>query len=169
MAIPKKAKIIILIMLVLSLGVYLFVKLELHTGYIRRNPKKTIAHLERIFEIDFPDDIQDVKAAKAFLEWDNWRTYIIKFKVDPNTLDSFINIERLSRYDPNEDERSEDIFPPTKWYSEPIQKGRMGTIDLDSRRGGGYDAYVYIDTSDEKSFVVYTGVSYGGHEDKLAR
>jgi hypothetical protein len=174
MLIPKWAKrtiwiggFVSLMVLIVVLGAYWIVK---SGGYIRRNPKKVIARMERIFEIDFPDDIKDLRASTSWMEWDNWTTYIIKFRVEPKALDAFIKIEHLSNYEPNDDERAEDILPPPKWYSEPIQKGRMGTLTLDCPRDNAtYEAEIYVDTSDEKNFVVYIQGSYHRNLNKLAR
>jgi hypothetical protein len=167
MTIPKAAKkaiaiggLAILVVILVVIAVYWPGESD-SGGYVERNPKKIIAHLEKILEVDFPEDIKETKAATTWIGWDPPGSYIIKFRVDPNVLESLIKIERLRRYKPSEDERGEDILPPPKWYIEPIQEGKMGTLTLHSPRGKfECDAEIYIDTSEEKSFVVYIRGGY---------
>lgn len=175
MAIPKRAKIaiwiggfVVLLALLAFLGAYWIYQ---SGGYIRRNPKKVIARIEKIFEIDFPDEIKDVRTATTWMEWDNWTTYIIKFRVEPKSLNTLIKIEHLSPYDPNDDERMKSLdLPMPKWYAQPIQQGNVGTLTLRSPRGHvSHEACVYVDTSDDKTFVVYIHGSYHSGLNKLAR
>lgn len=163
MAIPKWLKITIWIVgfvclttLLAFLGAYWIYQ---SGGYIRRNPKKIIAHWERVFETDFPDDIQDVKTATAFLGWDNGHTsYIMKFIIDPNSLKNFVKLEKLKPYNHDSDERDTDILPRPKWYTQPIQRGKIGEVSLSAPKyHASYSANILIDTSNENSFVVYMG------------
>ena len=162
MKIPKWAKITIIIGGVLVILIMIAVGLDIHTGCIRRNPKKVIAHWERVFETDFPDDIQNVKAATAWLGWDNGHTaYIIKFRIEPNSLNSFVTLRNLKTYNRENDERNREIIPFPKWFTRPIQKGKMGKVSLSApKHHASYSFYIHIDTSDEKSFIVYMGGVY---------
>lgn len=157
MKIPKWTKITIIIGGVLVILIMIAVGLDLHTGCIRRNPKKVIAHWERVFENDFPDDIQNVKAATTWLGWDNGHTgYIIKFRIEPNSLNSFVKFRNLKQYIREDDERHREIIPLPKWFTRPIKKGKMGKVSLSApKHHASYSFDIYIDTSDEKIFVVY--------------
>lgn len=152
-------RIICLTILLACLGTYCCYKLDLHTGFIRRDPKKIIARLEGAFVVDLPEKFKDARAATAWLGWDNGYTgYIIKFRIEPNALQSFVKLENLNPYDRDADERDKNIIPMPKWYTQPIQRGKMGTIELSSPKYKvDCSADIYIDTSDEKNFIVYMG------------
>jgi hypothetical protein len=101
--------------------------------------------------------MKEVQIATSWLGWDAWwTTYLVKFRIDPNSLESFVKLRNLKPYDRDSDERGTDILPHPKWFTKPIRKGKMGEIDVDfieAKEDGGI--YIYVDTSDENSFIVY--------------
>ena len=133
--------------------------------YIERAPERILTHLEKTFVIDFPKCIREVKAAKTLGSWDGAVGFMIKFAADPNTVDRFLNSFQeevnLSQYRVDDDIR--DILKPApKWFSESITQGKRSGFGLVSRDYGkaGSDLYVYIDTTNQESFVVYI---HGGY------
>jgi len=175
MAIPKWAKItigiggyLVLAVLLVVLGAYWIVELG---GYIERNPKKMIAHLERTFVIDFPEEIKEVKAAKTPVSWDGAVGFMVKFTADPNAVDRFLksfrqNIE-LHRFNPELDTRGTAVIPEPGWFAEPIRYGKEASPILVSRDYGKASSHlsVYIDTTNQESFVVYIHGGYGSELD----
>lgn len=147
-----------LITLLVGLGLWLCFKFDLHTGYIRRNPTKRIAYLERVCDINFPERIKEVRTATAWLDgWDPGYTgYLIKFRIEPNSLESLVKMENLRAYEPDADERIGGFPTLPKWFTKPIRKGKMGDIDVSftEDKVDGY-IHIYVDTLDEESFIVY--------------
>ncbi len=164
MAIPKAAKkaiaiggLAILVVLLAVIAAYWLGESD-SGGYIERNPHKIIAQLEKILEVDFPENIKNVKAAKVWIKRENWVGYIIKFTAEPNMVDGFLKFEDLKPYDRERDYR--DYGRPTpEWFTKPIQQGKTGNLILDSAGGRiQYGVTIYIDTSDARNFVVYVKV-----------
>jgi hypothetical protein len=146
-----------LIALFVGLGLWLCYRFDLHTGYVRRNPKKRIAYLEKVCDIDFPEGIKEVKIATAWLtSWDpSYTGYLIQFRIEPNLLESLVKLENLQPYSRENDDRSTQI-PGPKWFTKPIRKGKMGKMNvrfIEDKVGAHID--IYVDTSDKESCIVY--------------
>jgi len=129
--------------------------------YVDCDPEQLLADLERVSHVNFPDDIQKVKAAKSVpVEGDI--LFIVKFTCKPNALNTFLKsfpdeplkIE-LEAYKPDYDLRKASFWPPPRWFTEVIGYGKEGALFLDNRR-----AEIYIDTTNEKPLVVYIRGSY---------
>jgi hypothetical protein len=153
------------IVLLVSLGVVLcsfgFVYLAFqirayHYRYVECVPEQLLADLERIYDVNFPDNINKVRAAKT-MPIDGEILFIIKFTCHQNVLNSFLesfptdhlNIE-LEPYEPSSDLREKGFWTPPRWFTEVIEQGKKGMLLLDHRR-----ATIYIDTTSKKNFVVY--------------
>ena len=146
-----------LITLIVGLVLWLCFKFDLHTGYIRRNPTKRIAYLERVCDINFPECIKEVQIATSWLGWDAWyTTYLIKFRIEPNSLESLVKTESLRTYEPDSDERFRGLPHLPKWFIKPIRVGKMGDIHVSfTKEAASAKVNIYVDTSKEKSFIVY--------------
>jgi hypothetical protein len=136
--------------------------------YFECNPERMVSHLEKTFVIDFPDGITEIRTAKSF-GWDDSIGFMVKFVAEPNSVDRFLNSFQeevnLSQYRVEDDIRNARTYVP-KWFSEPIIQGKETRPSFRSRDYGKASSHlsVYIDTTNEKSFVVYI---HGGYEGKL--
>ena len=54
------------------------------SSYYEYNPDKMVLYLEKRYNIDFPDDIREIKAAKSGMMWDGWSGFILKFTAQPS-------------------------------------------------------------------------------------
>jgi len=169
MAIPKWVKttffvivLVILAPLILRAVYFPLIKLGIyHYRYIERDPEQMINRLERIFDIDFPEDIKKVKVARTRVHWDGVVGFIVKFTAEPNVVDGFLKIKYSEPYTRERDNR-DSCMPKPKWFTEPIKQGKTGDIYLASRQDKTlFRGEVYIDTEDKKQFVVYI---HGGYE-----
>ena len=135
--------------------------------YYQRRPDKMITRLERIFEIDFPEEIKDVRAARTGAQWDGTVGFLLKFTADPNVVEGFLKIRHPAPYDHESDLRERGFFLVPDWFTEPIQEGIMGYLNLLPRkpefaeRISGVSAIVYVDTADKTAYVVYI---YSGYD-----
>jgi len=135
--------------------------------YFECNPERMVNHLEKTFIIDFPEGITEVRTAKSF-GWDNSIGFKIRFIAEPNTVDRFLKSFQeevdLYPYSPDQDLRG-SVYDP-RWFMVPIKQGKMTSPSFRSREYGkaGSDLSVYIDTTNEKSFVVYI---IGGYDGKM--
>lgn len=133
--------------------------------YIERAPERFLAHLEKTFVIDFPEGIREVKVAKTSGSWDGAVGFMIKFNADPNTVDRFLKSfqEDVELYPYTIEDDIRDILKPApKWFSDSITQGKRAGFGLVSREYGkaGSVLYVYIDTTNQESLVVYI---HGGY------
>lgn len=131
---------------------------DYHYRYVECGPQEMLVDLGRVFHVDFPQDIKHVKAAKSVPDEHGDVLFIVKFIAEPNAVDRFLKsfpekplkIE-LEPYEPEFDRRrSPGYWPPPKWFTKPIRQGKKGAYIL---ADGKKD--IYIDTTDEKGFVVY--------------
>ena len=133
--------------------------------YIECAPERIMTYLEKTFVIDFPECIREVKAAKTLGSWDGAVGFMIKFVADPNTVDRFLKSfqEDVELYPYTRENDIRDILKPMhSWSMVPIKQGKSAIPGLFSRDYGkaGSDLYVYIDTTNQESFVVYV---HGGY------
>jgi len=158
----------ILVMAGVALMFFLGLPFYLTGVYFECNPERMVSHLEKTFVIDFPKGIAEVRTAKSF-GWDDSIGFMVKFVAEPNSVDRFLKSFQeevnLSKYLVEDDIRDASTYVP-KWFSEPIKQGKEARPSFRSRVYGkaGSDLSVYIDTTNEKSFVVYI---LGGYEGKL--
>lgn len=152
----------ILILAGLVLGVSFFIRSEsrLEDQYTECDAKEMVARLERIFQINFPEEIKEAKAAKTpGSSWDRWNKFILKFAAEPDAVDRFLESfpEKIhfKPYEYRKDMRGELGMPPIPpWFREPIQQGKCNLEGQRRPRRSLLD-WIYIDTSNEKQFVVY--------------
>jgi len=137
--------------------------------YFECNPERMVSHLEKTFVMDFPEGITEVRAAKSF-GWDDSIGFMVKFADDPNSVDRFLKSfpkeVSLYQYRREGDIRNSRTYTP-KWFSQPITQGKEASPILRSRDYGKASSHlsVYIDTTNEKSFVVYIHGGYDGELD----
>ena len=89
--------------------------------------------LEKEFDIKFPKEIENVKAAKS-PNVDSGIFYNLKFNSAPDIVEKFLEsfLQKQHRklifepYKNVEDERG--LGPPPDWFTEPIQRGKRGGI-----------------------------------------
>lgn len=122
--------------------------------------EELLPDLERVFDVNFPEVIKEIKTAKTPGSWDsNTSNFIVKFCAEPDTVNTFLRSfpeDRLHKvklypYASEFDRRnSSSTRPPPEWFTEPITKGEMGGYRL-----AGPKLKIYIDTSDETNYVVY--------------
>jgi hypothetical protein len=126
-----------------------------HYRYVECVPEQLLADLERISDVNFPDNIKKVRAAKT-IPIDGEIHFIIKYTCHQNVLNSFLEsfppdpLKELEPYDPASDLRKTFFWPPPRWFTEPIKHGKEGVLILDNRR-----VTIYIDTTSKKDFIVY--------------
>jgi len=123
--------------------------------------EKVVAKVEKLLKVNFPDEIQVARSAKA----ENWENdsihYLVKFNAKPNKVNEFLkSFSKKTKYEPynaKSDYRLGFAFNAPKWFTEPpIKKGKEVYISWT-----GYPAtYIYIDETNEKLFVVYMLGSY---------
>lgn len=126
--------------------------------FIEREPQQMVVRLEKIFSIDFPEEVREFKAATSQSSWlkRNMISFIVKFTADPDTVDrffeSFPQKVEFDPYDPTDDLRLSLPRTP-QWFKKPIQQGKDGYGGVRGPRKN--IEWIYIDTGNKKSFVVY--------------
>ena len=129
--------------------------------YLECDPRELLADLERVSDVNFPVDIQNVKAARTVpIEGDF--LFILKFTCKPDVLNAFLESlpdealgVELQPYNAEDDLRKAGFWPPPRWFTEAIDEGNEGLLLLDNRR-----AQIYVDTTNEKQLVIYMRGSY---------
>ena len=155
--------IIAIAILVMAIMLVLFFKYTGFIGtdfYVMCNPEKVITPLERTFILDFPDDMKDAKAAIGH-SWDNWSMYIIKFEAETRIAEVFlVSVGDVKPYNQSWDERGLNTYksPALRWFTQPIRRGKMGRCSAGPKCG--FDACVYVDSSQAKNHFVYL-MSFG--------
>ena len=168
-SVERPFKLLVIVLLAILAGcavLFGFTYLTYQIGnYQRRHidcdPEQLLSDLERVSHVNFPDDIQKVKAA-ATVPIEGDILFILKFTCKADILNTFLEsfpneplkIE-LEAYKPDYDLRKASFWPPPSWFTEVIEHGKEGALFLDNRR-----AELYIDTTNEKSLVVYIRGSY---------
>ncbi|MHC4111520.1 MAG: hypothetical protein ACYSUY_10610 [Planctomycetota bacterium] len=154
--------ILILAVLVVLVGILIRFEARRENIYIECDPIKMIVHLEKIFKIDFPEEIKGAKASKTRgCSWDRWSEFMLKLDAEPNDVNTFLGSfpEKIhfKPYERKKDFRGGPGIIPA-WFKEPIQQGKYS---LESLRGPRKVIHnIYVDTTDEKNFVVYIEGSY---------
>lgn len=133
--------------------------MEYSERFIECDPQQIMVRLERIFDIDFPDEIRGVKAATSRGHWlqSNIISFKVKFTAEPDTVAKFfVSFPRKILFEPykaSSDARGSDLRRTPGWFKKPIQRGKVGAGGV-SGRGKNIER-IYIDTGNEKNFVVY--------------
>ena len=156
----------VLIFMVGALIVLSFSKIfwnDLHYKYrfIECDPEAFLSDLERVFDINFPAEIKQVKTARTPGSWDSTlSSFVVKFSADVNTvgrfLESFAGEIPFNPYNLAGDQRGlTSRPPPPQWFTGAIKEGMSGTHRLATPSMG-----IDIDTTDKRISVVYIRGTY---------
>ena len=128
---------------------------------------KMVVYLENRYNIDFPENIKDVKAAKTWRSWDGGANFILRFTAEANDVARFLESIPQKRYTlgaylPGEDDRFIHASSVPKWYLDKIDEGKIGSLHLSVAyiKNVGFPTKIYIDTANAKSHVVYMKGNY---------
>lgn len=117
--------------------------------------KELIPDLEKTFDINFPDDIEDVKTAKT-IPIDGTIMFALKFAAKPETVSKFFSSlpEQIRLYKEEylitRDRRADKHYPPPEWFTMAI---RNGNIIFYSLAGGKVTFYIAAENQDK--YIVY--------------
>jgi len=175
--VPKKLKNLIIVLLSLALagGIFLGMIVLLigvrsyQERYIECDSKELFSTLELVFDVNFPVDIEDVKAAKT-LSIDGSVRFLVKFCADPDIVIRFLeSVEERSRSVPYERKHTFATggWPSPGWARAPIKQGRKYILRSTYKKlPASTDVDIYIDTTNKEYFVVYLDGSYLTRIDK---
>lgn len=130
---------------------------EYQNRYLECDPNEILPIVERVFCIDFPEDIEQVKAAKPQIKRMPI-SFIIKFAADPNTverfLESFPEDVKLEPYSVRLEHKDSRVgwFVP-QWFKEPIKVGKRKVNIIAGPQKNLQE--LYIDTEDLKYYIIY--------------
>jgi hypothetical protein len=120
------------------------------------DPKELIMDIEDNFGHKFPNGIMEIKAAKT-LQREGTISFLIRFTAEPNVVDAFFNSFPgevvFNEYTSSDDMRTNFSSVPA-WFKKPIRKGKMG-YKLSTINPNIGNSFIYIDTANEKRYVVY--------------
>ena len=130
--------------------------------HIECSPQGLVSNIEKVFDVNLPDDIKEVKAAKS-KPVEGRIFFIIKFITEPSEIDRFIKSFQKERlkielepYNAESDLRHlAGFWRPPRWFRKPIEQGKKYRY-----RPSHASMNIYIDTADERNFVVYIEGSY---------
>jgi hypothetical protein len=155
---------ILMILLVFGLS-KLFVRWFDIGTFSEYDPGKMVVYLEKRYNIDFPENIREVNAAKSGESWDGGAVFILKFSAKQSEVNEFLDTT-LGTDLHTPDSWSDDRFNPYEstpdWWTKPIIKGEMGHLYVEDTfvSNGSSTMYVYIDRSDGENNVVYLQGTY---------
>ena len=164
----KKLKnmIIVLLSLALAGGIFLgmivlFIGVRSYQQrYIECDPKELLPIVELDFEVNFPVDIKDVKAAKT-PSIEGLAFFLVKFCAEPNTVGILLkSIEERSHSVPYERKYTFTTgcigWPSPRWARVPIKQGRKYTFRSAYKKiPVSTDVDLFVDTTDKENLVVY--------------
>ncbi len=184
MAVSKRVKIIICVVLVVVIGAvgvvlatknlrWYAVRIGFLPGFIeQKKPHKAIAAIERTFVIDFPEGITDTRAAIS-RSHDGWTHPILRFSVESrlleNTLELLPDVD-LKPYihNPGYDTFISDKHVPSEnspswWWPRPIEDARNGSFKLDWREiDESGSCKIYVVKTSETMTTIYMWISFHG-------
>jgi hypothetical protein len=158
---PFKTFIIILLTIVLGLAVFIvpvvgILGIRVYLGRYREcNPKELLPMLERVYDVNFPADIVQLRTAKT-PNHDKAIFFIVKLTTEPSVVNRFLgNIVEMDDFEPYERGHTFTTYgwPSPSWARQPIKQGKKYTTS--SVRGVRTRAYIYIDTTHKDNYVVY--------------
>ena len=126
--------------------------------------KELLAELEVVFDINFPEVIQQVRTARTFPTQNNATSlFAVRFSAEPDAVERFVNslygagLGRLYPYSPESDRRKDlATWLVPEWYLENIGGGREGRFMYAIGFGS-----MYFDTTLEERHVIYlSGSAY---------
>ncbi|MHC4676129.1 MAG: hypothetical protein ACYTBZ_26865 [Planctomycetota bacterium] len=133
--------------------------------YIECDPKELLPILESDFDVNFPVDIKDVKAAKT-PSIEGSAFFLVKFCAEPNTVGIILkSIEKRAHSVPYERKHTFTTgcigWPSPSWARVPIKQGRKYTFRSAYKKiPASTDVDLLVDTTDKDSFVVYMEGAY---------
>lgn len=137
--------------------------------YIECDPKKLLSIVELVFDVNFPVNIEDVKAAKT-QSIERYEKFIVKFCADPNIVSRFLeSVKDSSRSVPYERKHTFTTggWPSPGWARATINQGRKYTLhSTDKQPSVSTNVDLYVDTTDKKNIVVYLEGTYRTRIDK---
>jgi len=93
----KKLKLILILILVGFLAVLslygmakLFIRLYDSDTFTERDPVKMMAYLEKKYDINFPENAGEIKAARNGKGWDGASSFLLKFTAKPSDVEKFL-------------------------------------------------------------------------------
>ncbi len=163
--------VLLLFVLMMSIAAFIWLGVAVGRGYEARDyqtrhvecdPGELLPVLEKLFDVNFPQGLRDVKAAKSLEPFDGVIFFIVKFTADPDTVNGFFKTFpkkiRFTPYDAEYDGRIRSgTWPPPAWFTKPIQKGMKARHYIGHLHGS---TVIYIDSTDEQNYVVYLHGSY---------
>ena len=168
--VPKFLRTVIIVLLGIALaggitlGLFVGVLgIRVYQGkYTECNHKELFPTLEWVFDVDFPVNAKEVKAAKTPSREGSVH-FIVKFCADPNTVNRFLEFA-AERCDFEPYERgyafTTNGWPSPRWARTPIKQGRKHTLRSIKGELISTDAHLYVDTTNKENFVVYVEGSY---------
>lgn len=148
---------IIFLFFLVDILVFLSFGLRIYQGRYREcDPNELIPVVHKVFGIDFPQNIRDVKAAKTPVQ-DRSVLFILKFTSEPNDINNLVNSDMIALGPQICEKRCNfsDLwwFRPS-WMSKGISQGIKYIIrSLPEEISASGD--LCIDTTDKNNFVVY--------------
>lgn len=155
--------VILAVMSILAIALpKLFVRWYDSGTFTEYNPAKMVRYLEKRYVIKFPENMREVKAAKSGISWDDGSDFIVKFTADASDVRKFVENATLRSYYSTTDNRTAPYLSVPEWWTSPIMQGEIGEMFVECKYNKDLDSYihVYIDTSDEKKYVVYLSGTY---------
>jgi hypothetical protein len=150
----------------------LFIRLVDTGTYTEYNPDKMVTYLERRYDINFPEAPTKIKAARSG-KWGGYSSFLLKFTAKPSDVEKFLSTavgSSLHNYDPQRNPKYHSFQTVPEWWKEPIEKGKRGKIyvkntfieDVKTPVESDIESSIriYIDTSNEKKYVVYLRGAY---------
>lgn len=130
--------------------------MDYFTDYHWTSQRALIQYIEKHYTISFPQSMNNVKVAEAYIGFDGSSMFIIKFHMNPEELGSFLSqfdetTDNMIPYASKVDKRGSDEYP--EWFQSPIENGWIGEIDIYGVSNNRPD--IYIDSSNEKECIVY--------------
>ena len=118
---------------------------------------RLLVYLEKNYEINFPQSLNNVKAGERYIGFDGSSMFILKFQLGARELDHFLEqfgngSWNFQPFRPEADKRIGSAYPD--WFKSPIEEGQVGKLDI---RGFKVDHHtdIYIDRSNENDCTVY--------------
>jgi len=155
--------ILIIIGFVTFLSLYgmsmIFIRLFGAGIFTERNSGKVLTYLEKRYDIKFPENAEEVKAARDGKGWDGTSSFIIKFTAKPSEVEKFIGTavnSSIRHYRPEGNPKYPNKYVPD-WWKKPIEKGERGWLSVIDNfvEDWSSELYICIDSSNDKKYVVY--------------
>jgi len=136
--------------------------------YRECKPEKLLPELESCFDINFPEEIEQIQTSHTPGGWDSSVSeFIVRFSANPNTvealLDTFPPKTKIDVYTPVDDDRSVGAagLRTPDWFLKPIEKGKIAHTPSGQPE-------VYIDTINKDTFIVYIHGLYYREPNEIA-